>query len=127
RRVAFSPDSRILATATTDGRVRLLEVATGKLLHLLGDDVGQNAVAFSPDGRLLAADHGTEVRLWEVATGKVARALGGQGSPVRALAFSADGRRLALGTSSEEDRRAAVELWDVADGKLLRTLADDAI
>ena len=74
--VAFSPDGKLLATADTDGTVRLWNPATRRpvgapLLASTGRGGGVDGVAFSPDGKLLASasDDGT-VRLWNPATGQ---------------------------------------------------------
>ena len=65
RGVAFSPDGRLLATASTDRTARLWDPATGGHLRTLTSHAGTVwAVAFSPDGRLLATADGT-ARLWD--------------------------------------------------------------
>ena len=65
--VAFSPDGRLLATASEDKTARLWDPATGKHLRALTGHTGPVlSVAFSPDGRLLATtswDH--TARLWD--------------------------------------------------------------
>src|SRR5437868_14313467 len=54
--VAFSPDSKTLASASYDGTLKLWEVATGKELATLGEYKGcLGCVAFSPDGKDLAS------------------------------------------------------------------------
>jgi WD40 repeat protein len=77
------------------------------------------SVAFSPDGKTLAAGSwdGT-VRLWEVATGKELHLFHDQKTPVRAVAFSPDGKTLACGGEG-----SAIILRDTATGKELRRLA----
>jgi WD40 repeat protein len=94
-------------------------VATGRLLRTLGDRTtwDMNRVAFSPDGRLLAAPSSRRkvIVLWDVKTGKEVRSMAGTGSPFRGScpAFSPDGRRLA----AHEDH--LVRVWEVATGKEL--------
>src|SRR5262249_36233889 len=80
-------------------------------------------VAFSPDGKLLAAAPGNvlpsddAIRLWDVATGQEVRQCRGHTDRLRCFAFAPDGKRLASGGA---DR--TVRLWDPATGKELQRM-----
>jgi WD40 repeat protein len=107
-RVTLSPNASHLAARTGAGTVRLFETDGWREIAQLASPVGRlDAVAFSPDGRRLAAVSAElgQVTLWNVADGSLAAAFDGPpvstlGPPSSALAFSSDGRRLAtsLGT-----------------------------
>jgi WD40 repeat protein len=117
--VAFSPDGKLLGTASKDHTVKLWDAATGREVRTFnGHKSDVYSLAFSPDGKLLAtASEDHSIKLWEVDTGKEIRTLTGHGGDVYQVAFSPDGRRLA---SCSQDR--GVRLWEVATGKSLRTL-----
>ena len=117
--VAFSPDGRLLATASRDGTARLWDPATGHCLRTLTGHTGEvTGVAFSPDGQLLAtASRDKTARLWDPATGHCLRTLTGHTGEVTGVAFSPDGQLLATAS-----RDGTARLWDPATGHCLRTL-----
>ena len=105
RSVAFSPDSKTLASGsmynTHDGNVRstirLWDVYTGKLKQSLdGHIIDTNAVAFSPDGNTLASGGFGEIRLWDTVTGKIKHTLEGHKYEVYSIAFTPDGKTPSL-------------------------------
>jgi WD40 repeat protein len=137
RFMAFGPDGRTVATA--DGKGRIWETRTGRLLRLLPADTDHpiDAAAFGPGSRRVATwatNHGRNfpseqgidsngrlvlqpapwaaVRIWDVATGKQSAILEGHASEVNAVAFSPDGARAVTASAD-----GSVRLWDAATGK----------
>jgi WD40 repeat protein/tRNA A-37 threonylcarbamoyl transferase component Bud32 len=122
--IAFSPDGRYLAGATRPrskrpesnlsnyvrGRVKLWDTASGKE-EFCSDDLPARlrAVAFSPDGKRLAAcGWGGLIKLWDTATRQESLSLGGATDEATAIAFSPAGPRLVSGSTDQ-----SVHVWDI--------------
>jgi WD40 repeat protein len=137
--IAYSPDGRYLA-ATEEKTVALRDAVTGKELRRLEGHANHvNALAFSPDGKVLAsssippmeakpqgkpqAQRGS-VRLWDLASGKWLReiAYGNRvgDDPFQLLHFTSDGKILAAWRSE-----VGITLYDVATGREVRMIAGE--
>lgn len=129
RQLAFNPAARMLAAAD-ENAVLLFDPASGAATPVRLPDSGINSVAFSPDGALLAvAAGGTSKRgahrvtLVDPRSGQPVRSIDDPEFPALSLAFSPDGRALALVPRS----RMGVQLWDTRSWQLLRTLKAPSI
>jgi WD40 repeat protein len=94
--MAFSPDGQILAVGAKDKAVHLFAIADNREVAHFALDGSVTSILFSPSGKLIAAAAGPEARVLDPADGhETARVT--LGDQVLALAFSLDGRFLAVG------------------------------
>lgn len=118
--VSVSIDGRWAASGAWRGTgVKLWDLQAGRLVKDLLPDSGNAAVAFSPDGKWLVAGTSDEYRFWDAATWQPVRSLRRDraGGLFGAMAYTADGRLLAIAHSRE-----LVKLIDAATGVELATL-----
>ena len=109
--LAFSSQDYVLASACSfgvDNSVRIWDLRTGKLLHLLPpQSLGIRKIVFAPDGQTLLVvseetlKQHTLVMLWDMKSGKLRRTIVEQKSEVSAVAFSSDGSDLAIASANK--------------------------
>lgn len=127
--VSFSPDSKMLASSSEDGTVKLWTVETGREIYTFEGHHGVVAsVSFSPDGKIIASGGWDRtVKLWDTTTGKEIRTFGHEYS-VKSVSFSPDGKTIASSSGIEGtySNKNFVKLWDVATGKEIHTFVSDS-
>uniref|UniRef100_A0A667XWD3 Notchless protein homolog 1 n=1 Tax=Myripristis murdjan TaxID=586833 RepID=A0A667XWD3_9TELE len=97
--VLFSPDTRLLASASFDKSIKIWDGRTGKyLMSLRGHVAAVYQVAWSADSRLLVSGSSdSTLKVWDIKTGKLNMDLPGHADEVYAVDWSPDGQRVASG------------------------------
>jgi WD40 repeat protein len=127
-KVAFSPDSKLLAAVHDpvldhsgwSAEVTLWDAVEGKSSQSLPDSAGIEVITFSPDGKTLVGAGRTKLRVWDVTTGKTIQASDLKTEFSRPLAFSPDGKTLAI--AGKQDDKHVIALYDVKTAKRTKTL-----
>ncbi|MCI0456777.1 MAG: protein kinase, partial [Gemmataceae bacterium] len=127
--VAFSPDGKRLASASSDKSVKVWEAQTGQeLFSLQGHTDRVWSVAFNRDGKRLASASGDKtVKVWNAQTGQELLTFKGHTGEVRSVTFSPDGKRLASGSGTWDATKQVyvageVKVWEAQTGQELLTL-----
>jgi eukaryotic-like serine/threonine-protein kinase len=128
--VHFSPDGSILAIGDVDGQVRLVDVKTFTQTDAFlaapsfNNGMGVMSLAFSPDGRVLAAGtafRSADITLWDVVAKAKLPNLTGHRGFITSLAFSPDSKTLASASGDQ-----TIKLWNTATWKEVTTLIGHA-
>jgi WD40 repeat protein len=94
--VALSPNGKWVACAGSGGRIDLVDASTGRVVKALPNDLAVKIVRFSLDGARLACAGEKRVRVWNIADGTLSAGLA-TAAEIRSVAWTNDGRRLAVG------------------------------
>lgn len=130
---AFSSDGKLLAidmSAPKDEHILAVwDANVRKQLCTLGEPHNHICyVAFSPDSKLLAATRDRSIRLWDLKGRKEQSTFKSKIGWPNSVAFTANGKMLAVGSASGDDQGStvsdpgAVEVWDLQTGKSCATL-----
>jgi WD40 repeat protein len=109
--LALAPGELVLAAGSVGGELSLWDLDRGSgrpVAAACGETV--EALCFSPDGTVAAANTGSRIVLIDAAEGKVLYELAGHRGPARSLVFAPDGRTL---ISGGED--GTIRFWDVEE------------
>lgn len=117
--VVYNPAGSLLAAATSDGQVTLIDPADGSTVRTLDpQNGGTYGLAFNPNGALLVTGgFDSRVQLWDVGSGRLLFELAGHTDPVFDVAFAPDDRLLATA-----GRDVNTLLWDTATWQVVRAL-----
>ena len=120
--VAFSPDGSVVASLGSDRLIRIWDPLTGQEIRQFGNGVDYlSCMAFSPDGKTLAAASGSnegKLILFDVATGREQRGSDPFKRGTLVISFSLDGQTIATGRAVP----GLVILWDARSLKEIRRI-----
>ena len=116
RGMAISPDGRHVAKGFFDGRIRLLDLRTGRQLRewrAHTEPVGN--LCFSPDGRRLVSSSvysEVDAKIWDVKVGELVTLLKGHKGWLSGFAFTSDGRTLISSSADQTLRFWSTDTWE---------------
>ncbi len=115
--VAWSPDSKRIASASNDKTVQVWDATNGNhILTYSGHSSLVGGVAWSPDSRSIASQGDNNIQIWDAVSGNPILTYQYPPGSIYRMAWSPDGKRIAIG-----DGNNTVQVFDVATGSTLQT------
>lgn len=113
RDLRFDPRGSNIVTSDIEGNLYVWDIRTQQILHRISTSEGlEGDIAFSADGRFLAANHPSnpnEIAIFETRMFTISSVLSGHANTVFSIAFSPDGTELASSAADEK-----VRIWNIA-------------
>ena len=118
--VTFSARGDYLATADTNGEVKIWSVQTGKCMQTLqGHDDNVWSVVFSPCQKMIAScSQDKTIKLWDLATGNCIKTFLGHQGAVTTVAFSVNASYLVSGSYDN-----TIKIWNIEADTCIQTIA----
>lgn len=117
--IKYSPDGKIIASASWDKTIKLWNLETGELVNTLtGHNDGINSIAFTPDGEtLISGSEDKTIKIWDIANNaKLINTLAGHMDSIKSVTISPDGKFIASGGYDNQ-----IKVWNI-QGELLQTI-----
>jgi WD40 repeat protein len=108
--LAFSADSKILATGGDDKQICFWNLESGEVLGTIQQSFSVKALQFTPDGNILAAC-GNDVKLMDM-QGKLIRTFSGYTTDIWSFSYSNISQQLVAGSYAK-----SIRIWDFLTGK----------
>ena len=117
--VGYSPNKKLIVSASEDYTIRIWDAQTGRTMNILeGHSYDVNSVTFSPDGKhIVSASYDNTVRIWDVETGIELNKMEGHTFIVKSVNYSLDGKRI---VSASLD--GTVRIWDAQTAREIGVL-----
>jgi len=112
----LNPGQDILASAGSDGSIRLWDIKVGRCLKILKNAGFTTSLAFSPDGgELVSGSSDKTVKVWNLSKGRLVKQLKGHTDVVTSVAFSNDGQYIISGSLDGTAR-----VWKRSNGRCIQ-------
>ncbi len=123
--IALHPKEPLCASAAEDGTIVIWNIDNGRAIRTFREGPEPcRAVAWSPDGRWIAAGHGKAIYLRDATSGETKAVLKEHKADVCSLCFAADGKMLA---STADSPDLSIVLWEVESGKKIGVVAKERV